>query len=226
MKKDLAEIVVVLDESGSMQSCKRDTIGGFNEFLSSQQKIKGDANVTLVKFSDYYTVVNEATPVAHVSPLNESNYTPSNSTALLDAVGKTINSIGKRLAALPEDKRAEKVIFAIITDGEENSSKEFTRKQIFEMVTHQRTKYNWEFLFLGADIDAWGAEIGITSNVNISKNDLSRSFKGMSYYTANCRVGSEVMSVANFNLSSQDLDTELEKMYTTTNTTDIDEDKS
>jgi len=79
MKKDLAEIVVVLDESGSMSSCKRDTIGGFNEFLDSQKKIKGNANVTLVKFSDYYRVINEATPVEHVSHLNESNYTPSNS---------------------------------------------------------------------------------------------------------------------------------------------------
>jgi von Willebrand factor type A domain len=211
MKKDLSEIVLILDESGSMSFCKSDTVGGFNKFLTSQQKIKGEANVTFVKFSDYYKIINDATPINHVSHLNESNYTPSNSTALLDAVGKTINSIGKRLANTPENQRPEKVIMVIITDGYENNSKEFSRKQIFDMVTHQREKYNWEFIFLGANIDAWGQEIGIFNNVNISKDDLNRSFKGMSYYTANYRSGN-VASTTDFNLSSAQLDEELEKM--------------
>ena len=133
MKKDLTEIVIVLDESGSMSSCKSDTIGGFNEFLSTQKKIKGEANVTLVKFSDYYKVVNDGTALEHVSPLNESNYTPSYSTALLDAVGRTINSVGNRLSSLPEDQRPEKVIFAVITDGYENASKEFKREKIWKI---------------------------------------------------------------------------------------------
>ena len=211
MKKNLTLIAVILDESGSMSSCKSDTIGGFNEFVTSQQKIKGEANVTFVKFSDYYKIINDATPINHVSHLNESNYTPSNSTALLDAVGKTINSIGKRLANTPENERPEKVIMAIITDGYENDSKEFSRKQIFDMVTHQREKYNWQFIFLGANIDAWGQEIGIFNNVNISKDDLNRSFKGMSYYTANIRAGN-VASTNDFNLTSTQLDEELEKM--------------
>lgn len=86
--------------------------------------------------------------------LDENNYTPSNTTALLDAVGKAINSIGRRLADTPEADRPGKVIFAIITDGYENASTEFSRSQVFSMVTHQREKYGWEFIFLGANIDA------------------------------------------------------------------------
>ena len=213
MKKDLTEIVIVLDESGSMSSCKSDTIGGFNEFLSTQKKIKGEANVTLVKFSDYYKVVNDGTALEHVSPLNESNYTPSYSTALLDAVGRTINSVGNRLSTLPEDQRPEKVIFAVITDGYENASKEFKREKIFEMVTHQKTKYNWEFLFLGADIDAWGKEIGITSNVNVDKNAMFSNMSKMSYYTANYRTGSANFSTSNFSLSDDQVKEEMEKLY-------------
>jgi len=213
MKKDLTEIVIVLDESGSMSSCKSDTIGGFNEFLSTQKKIKGEANVTLVKFSDYYKVVNDGTALEHVSPLNESNYTPSYSTALLDAVGRTINSVGNRLSSLPEDQRPEKVIFAVITDGYENASKEFKREKIFEMVTHQKTKYNWEFLFLGADIDAWGKEIGITSNVNVDKNAMFSNMSKMSYYTANYRTGSANFSTSNFSLSDDQVKEEMEKLY-------------
>lgn len=213
MKKDLTEIVIVLDESGSMSSCKSDTIGGFNEFLSTQKKIKGEANVTLVKFSDYYKVVNDGTALEHVSPLNESNYTPSYSTALLDAVGRTINSVGNRLESLSEDQRPEKVIFAVITDGYENASKEFKREKIFEMVTHQKTKYNWEFLFLGADIDAWGKEIGITSNVNVDKNAMFSNMSKMSYYTANYRTGSANFSTSNFSLSDDQVKEEMEKLY-------------
>jgi len=213
MKKDLTEIVIVLDESGSMESVKSDTIGGFNEFLTSQKKIKGNANVTLVKFSDYYKVINDGTDIAHVSELNESNYTPSYSTSLLDAVGKTINSVGKRLADTPENKRPEKVIVAIITDGYENSSKEFTRGQINDMVGHQRDKYDWEFLFLGADIDAWGKEIGIYHNATVDKGDMRGNLNKLSYYTANYRTGSDAMNVSNFTMNNADVTEELTKMF-------------
>jgi len=188
MKKDLCEIIMVLDESGSMGSCKSDTIGGVNEFLINQKRIKGEVNVTLVKFSDYYKVVNDAVPLDRVAYLDEYNYTPSHTTALLDAVGKTINNTGKRLADTPEEDRPEKVIFVIITDGYENASMEFTRSQIFDMVSHQKQKYNWEFIFLGADIDTWGEEIGVSFNVNIHKHDLSRSFKGLAHYTLRSRM--------------------------------------
>lgn len=213
MKKDLTEIIIILDESGSMETCKNDTIGGFNEFLSSQKKIKGKANVTLVKFSDYYNIVNDGSDIKYVSKLNESNYTPSFSTALLDAVGKTINKVGARIKETPKKKRPEKVIFAIITDGYENSSKEFTRKQIFDLVKEKRENKRWDFLFLGADIDAWGQEIGITSNVNLSKADMVGNMTKLSYYTANYRSGNSDTSLDNFSVSTSEAEEKLAKMY-------------
>jgi hypothetical protein len=209
MKKDLCEIVIVLDESGSMGSCKNDTIGGVNLFLENQKRIKGEVKVTLVKFSDYYKIVNDAIPLVRVVYLDEINYTPSFSTALLDAVGKTINVIGRRLADTPETDRPGKIIFAVITDGFENASREFTRSQVFHMVTHQREKYGWEFIFLGADIDAWGADIGITLNVNIQKNDLRRSFKGLSSHVLYSRLENNLNSSGSFNLSEGELDERL-----------------
>ncbi len=213
MKKDLCEIVLVLDESGSMGTCKSDTIGGVNEFLNNQKRVKGEVNVTLVKFSDYYKIVNNAIPLDQVVYLDENNYTPSNTTALLDAVGKTINSIGKRLADIPEKNRPEKVIFSIITDGFENASREFSRSQIFDMVLHQKQKYNWEFLFLGADIDAWGEEIGITLNVNIHKDDLSRSFKGLSHHVIQNRMGNLKESTDSFSLKESELKKKLNELF-------------
>src|SRR5665811_509961 len=135
MKKNLCEIVVILDESGSMESCKTDTITGVNLFLNNQKRISGEANVTLVKFSDYYKIINDSIPLNQIVYLDENNYIPANTTALLDAVGRTIKTIGKRLADTPEADRPEKVIFAIITDGYENASREFSRKQVFDMVS-------------------------------------------------------------------------------------------
>jgi len=209
MKKDLSEIIIILDESGSMASCIDDTIGGVNLFLDNQKRISGEARVTIVKFSDYYKIINNSVPLDQVAHLDYYNYSPSNSTALLDAVGKTINSIGKRLADTHEDKRPEKVIIAIITDGYENSSKEFSRSQVFSMVTHQREKYSWEFIFLGADIDAWGQEIGVSANVNIRKNDLRRSFKGLSVDVLSFRMDKMFDYDETFNLPEAELDRKL-----------------
>ncbi len=219
MKKDYCEIIMVLDESGSMGSCKSDTIGGVNEFLKNQKRIRGEVNVTLVKFSDYYHVINDAAPLDQIAYLDECNYTPSNTTALLDAVGKTINNTGKRLAGMPEENRPEKVIFVIITDGLENASKEFSRKEIFDMVSHQKQKYSWEFIFLGADIDAWGEEIGVSLNVNIQKNDLSRSFKGLSHHVLGRRMNKFFDISESFDASEEELDKKLDSMD------DDDEDK-
>jgi hypothetical protein len=214
MKKDLCEIVIILDESGSMGSCKTDTIGGVNLFLDNQKRIRGEARVTLVKFSDYYKIINDSVPLAEIIYLDENNYTPSNTTALLDAVGRTINSIGKRLADTPEVERPESVIFAIITDGYENASTEFSRSQVFSMVSHQRNKYSWRFIFLGADIDAWGEEIGINLNVNIQKNDLARSYKGLSHHVLCCRIDKMFENTDSFDLGEGELDRKLKSLGT------------
>ena len=167
MKSDLAEIAVVLDESGSMHSVRRDAIGGYNTFIEEQKKVPGDANLTLVKFNSIPEVVCDgvrmSTAKDDVLNLNENSYIPSGNTALYDAVGMVINKIGKRLADTPEDERPAKVIIAILTDGAENASKEFSAQQIKTMIEHQQSKYSWQFIFLAANQDAMltGTNIGV-----------------------------------------------------------------
>jgi hypothetical protein len=202
---------MVLDESGSMSTCKSATISGVNEFMKNQTRIEGETTFTLVKFSDYYTIVNNAVPLNQVTYLDESNYTPSNTTALLDAVGRTILSVGNRVENLPEESRPQKIIFVIITDGQENASKEFKRSGIFDMVSTKKQKNNWEFIFLGADIDAWGEEIGITFNVNIQKNDLKRSFKGLSQHVLYSRL-EKLFNEDSFGLTEDQIDRNLDNI--------------
>lgn len=154
MNTNLTEIACVLDRSGSMESIREDAIGGFNSFLDSQKKQPGDARLTLVLFDNEYLVSENSTPLARVKPLDTTTYVPRGSTALYDAIGRTINEVGARLAATPEPDRPGKVIVAILTDGQENSSTEFTRETIAGMISHQQKAYSWEFVFLAANQDA------------------------------------------------------------------------
>lgn len=154
MKKNLTEMVFVLDRSGSMSGLAADTIGGFNELIEKQKKIEGDAYVTTVLFDHEYEVLHDHVALGEVAPLTDKEYFARGSTALLDAVGRTIDSVGARLAAAPEEERPEHVVFVITTDGRENSSREYTAKQVREMVEHQQQKYSWQFVFLGANMDA------------------------------------------------------------------------
>jgi len=165
MKEDLTDINIVLDRSGSMSSVRDDTIGGFNTFLQSQKEAPGEAQLTLVQFDHEYEIVYNGVDVQSVSELTTKTFVPRGSTALLDAIGRTINSTGARLAEMPEEERPGKVIFVILTDGEENSSAEFTKDQINEMIKLQTEIYNWDFVFLGANQDAikTGASIGIVA---------------------------------------------------------------
>lgn len=156
--KNATEIIVVLDKSGSMSALKQDAIGGFNEFLREQQAEPGEANLTLVLFDTGYTI-HPAAPVGRVAPLTEASYHPGGGTALLDALGRTINETGRRLALMPEADRPDKVIVVTLTDGEENSSQEFSLPQVRDMLAHQQDRYGWKFLFLGANQDAF-AEAG------------------------------------------------------------------
>ncbi|MBF0231452.1 MAG: hypothetical protein HQK65_00240 [Desulfamplus sp.] len=163
MKQGLSEIICIIDRSGSMESIRNDAIGGFNAFLEEQKKIQGEATLTYIQFDTEYEIVHEHKPLQDVEPINDKIYMPRGSTALLDAIGKTIDSTGKRLANLPEENRPEKVIVSILTDGEENSSHHYNLSQIKEMITHQKKKYSWEFIFLAANQDAFdeAAKIGI-----------------------------------------------------------------
>ena len=172
MRDDLCEIAVVVDESGSMDQVRADAIGGFNSFLTEQQALPGAANLTLVKFNTAVEKIYDGSDIKGVKPLDESTYHPDGFTALYDAVGETIDSIGRRLSAMPEDQRPGKVVVAILTDGQENSSKKYTQSKIKEMVDHQTGVYSWNFMFLGANQDAWasGGAIGISNCLQYAAN--------------------------------------------------------
>ena len=154
MQNDLTEIAYVLDRSGSMQSLVSDAIGGFNSFLSSQQQLAGRANFTLVLFDHEYMVIHKSLDIRQVPELNARTYVPRGQTAMLDAVGRTIDDLGSRLAATPEAQRPAKVIVAIFTDGLENASTDYSHERLAAMIKLQQETYNWEFLFLAANQDA------------------------------------------------------------------------
>lgn len=154
MRENLTEMVFVLDRSGSMSGLAADTIGGFNELIEKQKKIEGDAYVTTVLFDHEYEVLHDHVALEEVAPLTDKEYFARGSTALLDAVGRTIDAVGARLAATAEEERPEHVVFVITTDGMENSSREYTAQRVRGMIEHQQQKYSWQFVFLGANMDA------------------------------------------------------------------------
>jgi uncharacterized protein YegL len=154
MKKDLTELVFILDRSGSMSGLESDTIGGFNSMIEKQKNEPGEAIVTTVLFDDGYELLHGRINLRGVEPITSREYFVRGSTALLDAIGKTINKIGNAQKQTAEDERAEHVIFVITTDGMENSSRESNYEIIKKMVENQKMRYGWEFIFLGANIDA------------------------------------------------------------------------
>lgn len=154
MKADLTEVVFILDRSGSMSGLESDTIGGYNSMLEKQRKEPGEAVVTTVLFDDNYELLHDRIDIRAVGSITEREYFVRGSTALLDAIGKTIDKIGRAQKNTTPDYRAAKVLFVITTDGMENASREYSYGKIKRMVEHQKEKYGWEFLFLGANIDA------------------------------------------------------------------------
>ena len=158
------ELVFILDRSGSMGGLESDTIGGYNSMLSKQKKEKtGKVSVTTVLFDDQYELLYNQVPIEKVSPMTEKEYYVRGSTALLDAIGKTVMQVKAN-----QDKKEikDKVLFVIITDGMENASREYRTEQVKKLIEERKEKDNWEFLFLGANIDAIGAakDIGIDSS--------------------------------------------------------------
>lgn len=164
MNPNFTEIAFVLDRSGSMSSMAAAAIDGFNHFLRAQQHAPGHARLTLVLFDDEYLLPVDRLPVAEVLPLDHSSYRPRNSTALLDAIGRTIERLGANLAAMAEPDRPGTVIVAILTDGLENASQQYTWRDVAERIRHQTAVYRWEFLFLGANQDA----IATAAQLNIA----------------------------------------------------------
>ena len=154
MKKGLTELVMILDRSGSMRGLEEDTIGGFNSMIEKQKKEDGEAYVSVVLFDDRTEVIYDRTDLRKVEPMTDRQYYVRGCTALLDAVGSTIRHIGNvHKYARPEDV-PEKTIFIITTDGMENSSRHYGYDEVRRMIERQKECYNWEFMFLGANIDA------------------------------------------------------------------------
>jgi uncharacterized protein YegL len=167
MKKDFTEIVCIIDRSGSMISVQNDAIGGFNAFIKAQKKIPGTANATLVLFDHEYEEVYSGKDLNSVDDLNEDTYVPTGMTALMDAVGRTIVTVGERLIKLEEKDKPEKVIICVLTDGYENASKEYSKSKVAEMIQHQQDKYSWKFIFLAANMDA----VAEAQSLNIPTQD-------------------------------------------------------
>lgn len=156
--QDLTELVYIVDCSGSMCGLESDTIGGFNASLKKQKEVPGDVKVSLIFFNNRSKVVVDRADLSEIKPLSENDYQTSGCTALLDAVGGAINHIGKVQGYMPDEYKAGHVIFTIITDGYENASSQYTYSKVKKMITAYE-EMGWEFLFLGANIDA-AAEAG------------------------------------------------------------------
>ena len=154
MKKNLTELVFILDRSGSMAGLEQDTIGGFNAMIEKQRKEPGEAVISTVLFDNETEVIHDRIPLDRVPRLTEKEYYVRGCTALLDAVGGAIHHIGNVHKYAREEDRPEKALFVITTDGMENASRRYTYDKVKAMIERQREKYGWEFLFLGANIDA------------------------------------------------------------------------
>jgi hypothetical protein len=176
MNQNLTEIVFILDRSGSMAGLENDTIGGFNGFVKKQAEA-GQTSLSTVLFDDKYEILHNGID-AGKAVLTGDEYFTRGSTALLDAVGRTLNDVGKRLNETPEALRPGKVIFVITTDGLENASREFGYDEVKRMITHQSEKYAWEFIFMGANIDVAkeGGRLGI--NIDCCEN-FAQSAEGL-----------------------------------------------
>ena len=168
---DRTHFSVLLDRTGSMQSIRQDTIGGFNTFLAEQQAVPVPATFTLVQFDsqDPYEVMQSFTPIGMVPPLTPATYVPRASTPLFDAIGRGINDLAARLEALPAEQRPAKIVFVIVTDGQENASREFTGEKVRAMIDERR-KAGWQFVFLSADEAAIrdGASVGVHADFSLA----------------------------------------------------------
>ena len=161
------DITMVLDRSGSMQSIKDDTIGGFDAFISEQRRLPGRCTVSLVQFDNVYEEVYTGRDLADVPSLT---LVPRGSTAMLDAIGRAVNATGARLAAMPEDRRPGTVIVGIMTDGLENASREFTYPMVKALIEQQEQVYGWTFMYMGANQDAIevGASLGVARDRSLT----------------------------------------------------------
>ena len=185
--KNLTEVVFILDRSGSMAGLEADTIGGFNSMIEKQKKVEGDVLVSTVLFDHESIVIHDRVPLAEIKPMTEEDYEVRGSTALLDAVGDAIKHTKTIHKYAREEDRPSKTLFVITTDGEENSSERYNYKQIKKLVEAQKEK-GWEFIFLGANIDA----VNVAGSMGISAN------RAVNYHSDKVGTKKNFAAVSNF----------------------------
>ena len=186
----MTELVFILDRSGSMSGLESDTIGGFNSMIEKQKREAGEAVVSTVLFANDSTVIHDRLPLGEVPSLTEKEYFTRGCTALLDAIGYGMEKMVNIQRHLPEDERAEKIIFVITTDGLENASKRFGYEKIRRMIEREKEQYGWEFLFLGANMDA----VKETARFGISSDRAVRFENDAQGVAVNYHVVSETVS--------------------------------
>ena len=218
MKKDYSRIVALVDESGSMSELRSDTVGGLNEFISKQKEAPGEADFSLFFFdkkswghgnrwntidlmegntlkSNIRRTIRDRVPIKKVAPIESREYNPYGTTPLLDALGLTIDELGRQLRDTPEKQRPEHVIVCVITDGLENSSVQFSRERVREMIETQTEVYNWKFVFLGANQDSFteagnlGFNLDYVANYSHTGTGTRYASKALNYVATNVRSG-------------------------------------
>ena len=193
-KNNIVDVVFILDRSGSMGGLESDTIGGFNSMLEKQRKLEGKAYITTVLFDDQYELLHDRVNISKINNITEKEYFVRGSTALLDAIGKTIAKEKAIQDTLGKNEKADKVLFVIITDGLENASREYNSSTVKKLIETQKEKYGWEFLFLGANIDAIETANTIGINAERAVNYKSDSIGTKKNYDTLNKAVEEVRS--------------------------------
>lgn len=198
MRKDKTELIFILDKSGSMAGLEQDTIGGFNALIEKQRKLSGDVRVTTVLFNQAYELLHDRIPLAGVSPLTETEYAVGGTTALLDAIGSAIQKAANAQKGAGEDQRADRIMFVITTDGMENASCEYDYKKVQEMIGKMKGRSDWEFIFLGANIDAiatakkFGVKEEFAVNYHADAEGTELNFNVLSEAVSSFRTGKSI----------------------------------
>lgn len=200
MNNNITELVFIIDKSGSMSGLEADTIGGFNSMLKKHKDEEGTCHISTIFFADSSEVIHNRANISSVEPLTGKDYLPGGCTALLDAVGNAINHTIKVQRYAADDEKASSVLFVIITDGYENASREYTKHQIKKMISYEKEKYGWEFIFLGANIDAvdtardYGISAERAANFHCDSEGINLNFKGIAAAIGQMRKSGAISS--------------------------------
>lgn len=199
-----AEIIMIVDKSSSMFPKRQESISGFNAFIEEQKKLPGHALLTLCLFDTEYRIVKNGVPLKDVQPWTTHDYNPSGCTALLDAVGRTVDETGKRLSDLKEDDRPGVIIVCVLTDGEENMSQEYSRATVQEKIKHQTEKYGWKFIYLGNNPNTFadkqqaihlGFNRTMVSSLGSGTGAVSQSYGSVARSVTSARMGKTIKSL-------------------------------